>query len=201
MLNGSKFTVEPSNKYNIRRDSVMFSTDKYASDKKPQEGECKLIYLPEGTQLKYIDNIGFSNQVGDGINVDAFGFLQDSEFDKTGKNQDTTRNTITRGLFTPYIGGICDDDNSEKDPPQKNDDYINSLCNIRIDHDDSYRNDVIVRANDSSPFYAVTNKVPIDEELEVYRGDCFTNTVTMRMHRNFVDQTAPIADVIVKPDC
>jgi hypothetical protein len=63
--------------------------------------------------------------------------------------------------------------------------------------------DFLTRANNNSlEFYAVSNRTPLSvQALNVFRGDCFTNTITIRMHRNFIDQTAPIADKIVKTDC
>lgn len=35
---------------------------------------------------------------------------------------------------------------------------------------------------------------------DVYRGDCFTSTVCVRMHRNFTSTTVPINDTIVEPN-
>ena len=40
-----------------------------------------------------------------------------------------------------------------------------------------------------------TKQVP-----DVYRGDCFTSTVCVRMHRNFTSATVPINDTIIDPN-
>jgi hypothetical protein len=33
--------------------------------------------------------------------------------------------------------------------------------------------------------------------VNIYRGDCFTNTVTIRLNRNFIDPSAPANDLII----
>ena len=51
-----------------------------------------------------------------------------------------------------------------------------------------------VRGNDQAPFYAISDRYSLEDlsVLDVYRGDCFTNTVTIRINRNFVDPDYPI---------
>jgi hypothetical protein len=62
-------------------------------------------------------------------------------------------------------------------------------------------NDFIVRKQDQSEYYAVSKYLSLDQrQVNVFRGDCFTNTVTMRIIRSFIDNTAPISDVVVDPD-
>ena len=152
-----------------------------------------MIYIPQNTPLKYIDNVGFSTQAGDGINVSSFGFLEEEpeqDLENPGKEEN-----LVRGQFTPFIGAVS------------NDIEPNMLYNIRVPHDDDYKSDFITRANNYAEFYAVSNKISldgsyelIDGALNVFRGDCFVNTVTLRMHRNFIDPTAPVTDKIVKPE-
>ena len=37
-----------------------------------------------------------------------------------------------------------------------------------------------------------------DQELvDVFRGDCYTNTVTMRLNRNFIDSEVPVNEIIM----
>ncbi len=77
----------------------------------------------------------------------------------------------------------------------------------------------LVRFNSSDPFYTVSNRYDFQllksttthyEELnkidiasgeyynfKIYRGDCFINTVTVRMQRNFQDPDVPISDTII----
>lgn len=185
MLNGSKFTIEPTNECTIKEQWPLFMESGYVTPE-PDAKSVKLIYIPENTPLKYVDNVGFSTQAGDGINAKEFAFL---ETDNTSEMEKSDK--IVRGHFTPFVGVISENEDSV---------IPNVLYNVRIPHSESYKNEFIVRANDNSEFYAVTNKTLINTSTNVFRGDCFTNTITMRMHRNFIDQTAPIAEKIVKPN-
>lgn len=103
---------------------------------------------------------------------------------------------IIRGLFTPYIG--------------TNQNLSHGLWSIRIKDAGDY-NSWLTRRQDESPYYTVSNRIgPIDEILSdeqsnvqytyVYRGDCFTNTVSMRIIRNFIDPNVPISDNILDFD-
>ena len=188
MLNGTKFKIEPENKCTIKEQWPLFMESGYNTpNSTSKESEVKLVYIPSNTPLKYVDNVGFSTQAGDGIDVKGFSFLESDAIRDL-----ETNDKIVRGHFTPFIGTISETDYTVEP---------NVLYNVRIPHSDDYKNEFIVRANDHSEFYAVTNKTIIGTSTDVFRGDCFTNTVTIRMHRNFIDQTAPIADKIVKPNC
>lgn len=93
---------------------------------------------------------------------------------------------LLRGLFTPYIGLT------------NNSDIPFGVYSIK--HKNSFNtNDFLVRQQDMSEYYCVSQYTD-SHTINVYRGDCFTNTVTMRMIRNFIDNTAPISDFILDPD-
>lgn len=97
-----------------------------------------------------------------------------------------TNINLLRGLFTPYIGIT----NNDKIPFG-----IYSIKNKNVFN----KNDFLVRQQDNSEYYCVSEYTK-KSAIDVYRGDCFTNTVSMRMIRNFIDSTAPIADIILDPD-
>jgi hypothetical protein len=61
---------------------------------------------------------------------------------------------------------------------------------------------IAIRGNDNSPFYSISNRFDISkfESTDVYRGDCFTATVTIRINRNFRDPNTPLNDIIVDPE-
>ena len=185
MLDGSSFNIVSKYKCGINRNATIFTAIPI-KDSDPTEKTVQLVYLPENTYVKYVNNKYFSNTIGDGINVDQFGVSDLSQ----GKNVYTEDRNVVRGLFTPYIAVAGDIDNK-----------FSYIYDIRIPHDTTYANDVKVRATDSSEFYAVSDRKRLDETIDVYRGDCFKNLVTVRMHRNFIDQTAPIADKIVDKMC
>jgi hypothetical protein len=65
-----------------------------------------------------------------------------------------------------------------------------------------------VRMNDSSPFMAVSDRVSwdnmekvgdLDENIVVYRGDCYINTFSHRMNWNFIDPELPTNDKLIDP--
>ena len=189
LLCGTKFELKPFNKCTNVQNWPMFYVSNYATPPGTSylSVNAKLIYIPENTPLKYVDECGFSTQVGDGINVKDFRFLESQI-----NSNVATEDKVVRGHFTPFIGCITETDNAISD---------NYLYDIRVPHDESYKSDMVTRANDNSEYFAITNKTPIEDSVDAFRGDCFTNTVTVRMHRNFIDQTAPVADMIVKPTC
>jgi hypothetical protein len=59
--------------------------------------------------------------------------------------------------------------------------------------------------NNKNPYFAITTRYKLEDttsetSIAAYRGDCFTNTVTIRINRNFIDPTFPANDDIVDPN-
>ena len=101
---------------------------------------------------------------------------------------------ILRGLFTPYVG--------------TNKELTHGIWSIRINDIGEY-NAWLTRKQDESPYYTVSKRIGKDEivdpnnppqSIPVCRGDCFTNTVSMRIIRNFIDPNVPISDNILDFD-
>lgn len=64
-------------------------------------------------------------------------------------------------------------------------------------------NAVTARANDNSPFYTVSERIDISSDeayLNIYRGDCYSTTQTIRLNYNFIDPSYPYTEAIVKPN-
>ena len=63
-----------------------------------------------------------------------------------------------------------------------------------------------LRMNDASPYYAIGNRLDINNYIDeglnktFYRGDCFICDYTHRMNRNFVDPEMGYTDKMVNPD-
>ena len=54
--------------------------------------------------------------------------------------------------------------------------------------------------NSLEPFYAINDRYNFEEfenTLECWRGDCYLNTFTFRLNRNFNDSTLPNNDKII----
>jgi hypothetical protein len=76
------------------------------------------------------------------------------------------------------------------------------LYNIRIPeyHDAKSEEYFNIRKNDLSDYFAISDRYSIPKDstnINVYRGDCYTNTVTVRLTRNFADPDTPIMDTVV----
>ena len=55
-----------------------------------------------------------------------------------------------------------------------------------------------IRGNNTAPFFAISDRYLLDNtSVEAYRGDCYTNTVTIRFNRNFVDSDVPVNEHIL----
>ena len=194
MLDGSPFLLQKiegdgtiirktnDRKFRINFNNFITSTNRSA----------KCIFINENVPYKIINNYTFSTKAGNAESVKDFGFygdtLDDQSVDgKYGKNN----YNLVRGVYSPYIG-VCT--NLED----------NAIYNIKVSN---YSNQFMeeyfgIRRDDNSPFYAITDRFELDsfESTDVYRGDCFTNTVTVRLNRNFVDPDYPISDTIVDSD-
>ena len=60
----------------------------------------------------------------------------------------------------------------------------------------SLTNEFTIRQQDNSEYYCVSERTS-DTSINVYRGDCYTNTVSIRINKNFIDSTAPAVEQIV----
>lgn len=200
----------------------------------------KCVYIPPGTKIKEIDGVGFSNIAGSEYDIsqysytsdpiavrDAFwkdrrkgpdhkyryfhlenifntvdegyftGIISDGDNKNIGFNSVLNVN-IVRGQFTPYIGILSSKLSKH------------GIYSIRIPQLGKTNEYFLIRKQDESPYYTVSNRIgPKVEEgegnidtqyIDVYRGDCFTNTVSMRIIRNFIDPDVPISDNIVDYD-
>ena len=102
-----------------------------------------------------------------------------------------------RGIYTPLLG--VNDVGSRTNP------FLidNTIYNIYTDNYTGNKTDLnhwfAARSIDNAPFYAVSDRYDISKtNIDIYRGDCFTNTVTFRINRNFIDPTVPITNEILQ---
>lgn len=146
----------------------------------------KCIFINEDVPYKYINGFGFSSRAGAESSVKDFKFFgRNNDADK----KDPKNYKLVRGVYSPYIGVCANLEN-------------NSLYDIKIEnYSHQYMKDYFgIRRDDNSPFYAISNRFDLTEEnrnQDIYRGDCFTNTVSVRLNRNFVDPDYPIGDTII----
>jgi hypothetical protein len=157
------------------------------------------VYIPQDTNVKVIDNFAFSNIAGNAASVKQYKELEDpfnvikrgdesyipvSDDSEYADNVGNINNiNIVRGSYCPYVGVVS----NELEPLR--------IYSIRL-KGSSLQNLFKVREQDSSEYYCVSNRVS-DLTIDAYRGDCYTNTVTIRINKNFIDNTAPAVEQIV----
>lgn len=144
----------------------------------------KCIYMNSDVPYKHVDGYGFSSRSGCAESVKEFAFFGD---DSDPHKKDPKNYSLVRGIHTPYIAVCSNLDN-------------NSLYNVKIsNYSHQYLSDYFeIRKEDNAPFYAVSDRYDLQNNtVDVYRGDCFTSTVTVRLNRNFTDPDYPISDTII----
>lgn len=115
----------------------------------------------------------------------------ENESAKTNSRWNTT-STKVRGNFNSFIGcnkvGI--DPGQHYNIFQQGYDFLNN-----------WKNYFLVRYNDSSSFFPVTDRISWEsyKEIIAFRGDCYINTVTQRINWNFIDPELPTNKKIIDP--
>lgn len=184
MLDGSDFTLQKlyQNGSLERSGDRHFSIDFNGNDIIPDRYyKSQAIFVNSDVPAKVVNDLCFSTRAGAEEDIKQFGFFGDRDYD-----QDSTN--YVRGIYCPFIGtnSILTD---------------NSIYNIKQKgFSTSYLKEYFkVRGNDQASFYAISDRYSLDDLtiIDVYRGDCYTNTVTFRMNRNFVDSSVPINDIII----
>lgn len=192
-LNGADFTFEEVRKGKINRVNRLYNQD---LTEEGSEGywNTGAIYVSSETPYKFVKEYGFSTKFGSAEEVKSLSFvgkdITNTRDDEDNGNVYSKENTqIIRGCYTGIVGilGNLNDGN---------------LYNIRIPdyHDAKVEEYFNVRKNDLSDYFATSDRFQIPEselETDIFRGDCYTNTVTVRLTRNFVDPDTPIMDTIV----
>jgi hypothetical protein len=141
-----------------------------------------LVYIEKETPSFYIDDKYFSTRAG------SAELIRDIEFFGGSSNKDAGNDQIIRGNFCPIIG-------TDK---KLNPSTIYTIKN-KID---SVKSWITTLIQNTQPYFAITNRFKLEDTntnkiVTAFRGDCFTNTVTIRLNRNFIDPVASSNDLIV----
>lgn len=121
--------------------------------------------------------------------------VDNGTYNNTSKNSQKSVNEATnlvRGKYSPYLAIYSD---SKLDTSCLYNIYQDGILDIKQE----YQN----RINSSEPFYAISDRYNFENinnnELTCWRGDCYLNTFTYRLNRNFNDPTLPNNDEIIDP--
>ena len=139
-----------------------------------------VVFVNSDVPYKYINGFSFSTRCGSGEDVSQFSF-----FGGVSYAEDNDR--LIRGIYCPFlgVGGSLID---------------NNIYNIKIPNYSTAKMKEYfqIRGNNTAPFFAISDRYLLDNtSVEAYRGDCYTNTVTIRLNRNFVDSDVPVNEHIL----
>lgn len=142
-----------------------------------------LVYIEKDIPSFYINNHYFSTRAGNAESVIELSFLGNRILNEKTDN-------LLRGIYCPIVG--CNK-------------YLNPsrIFTVKNKVDDNGWKQTLL--NNNNPYFAITNRYKLEDTnsetlVSAYRGDCFTNTVTIRINRNFIDPTFYTNDKIVDPE-
>lgn len=184
-LDGSSFLLQRVNTngtlvQNDRRFSLSFKDNNSMTYR-----SAKCVFMNSDVPYKYVDGFGFSSRAGSAESTKTFSFFGDS----SDKKYEKENRKLARGIYSPYIAVCANLEN-------------NAIYNIKTEnYSNQFMKDYFgIRRDDNSEFYAISDRFEINDEnreKNIYRGDCFTNTVSIRLNRNFTDPDVPVNDTIV----
>ena len=212
-LTGDKFTVKLTYEQPVTNflndgyfdsDYRHFYTGGYALQNDNRQYNVKLVGVPDGCPIKMIGDSKYSARAGYAEEAYKYEF-QGKEYKDSENKRDNS--DIVRGNYGSFVGmdgytGHAGDQINIMIPGYKE----NQLFNY-----------VQLRAQDTSAFYAISNRFDINELCKpkqvmlkeaqeptidpfshiIYRGDSYICQFTHRINRNFNDPSAPYNDKIV----
>lgn len=208
LFDNSKFVLQFKSKYNVvasnseSRHYICQYDSKLNISQNYGDINTNLLYIPSDVPLKYVNKYGFSTRVGSAEDVKQFGFIGQKDYSQNFSN-------LIRGTFCPFVGTQSTLNDSSI--------YSIKISNYSSIYFDKYFE---IRGEDLSPFMCISNRYELFNDIEIteenktnndadikyiifpdiYRGDCFTCTVTIRLHTNFIDSEVPINQIIVNPN-
>ena len=204
MLNGNSFVIKKQ--YDV--DVASYEDCGYyqytpigISD--PETINAKAVFVNSDTAIKVVDNYPYSTIAGDLADASKYSYFtspltieQNTDSNNRLKEDDYKHSNninIIRGKFCPYIGVA-----SKSFPENETAIYAIKIKEFFVEQD------IDIRANDNSEYYCVSKRFTLDPdnlfEENIFGGDCFVSTTTLRIIRNFIDPTAPISENILKPE-
>lgn len=158
--------------------------------------ESSVTYINPETPLNQINNIKFRARAGNpetAISGEAL-VPMCNEYNGITNLQERfnlSYSSLVRGNFTGYLG------------VESNLEDIKYTLYTISNKKDNMQYDISIRSQDNSPFHRISNTIIIDSNFSspkflIYKGDCFTNTVTVKYYYNFYDPEYTTNDTYVK---
>lgn len=181
---GSEFILHPrTNKVGTLTKSKRHYALKESGTLTKESANTSLIFVGSDSPMKYINGYSYSTKCGTQEDVSQFSFFSQPDYSASANN-------LIRGLYCPFLGA--------NRTLQNNTIYDIRIPNYSITRLKDYFS---IRGKDNSSFYAISDRYELGNTntIQVFRGDCYTNTVTIRLNRNFIDSDVPINELIVSP--
>lgn len=209
-FNSSEFTLKLSNAYTrgyfsdsgLGEPKVLFNLGDVSTNNTLQDTSVitNLLFIDPGIELINNNESKFCSKAGN--EFEAWKHLDpvlgnlDNFRDSGDTTDETWSNSVykVRGEFNSYIG--CTSGNLSFGQ------YYN-IFQKDYDFKNKWKDYFKVRYNDSSPFMPISDRISWDKITDatpnIYRGDCYINTVTQRIITNFADPELPTNTTIVDP--
>lgn len=189
LFNSSDFYLEPVKKFDVKTgdfNNYYYTAVNIEEEPSQYKNNVNLLYIDTEVPQKIYNDYGFSTKVGmqeDLRQISCFGIE---------RLDDEKATNYIRGLYTAFVGTT---DNLDD----------NCLYNIYISNytESALKEYFTIRMRDRSPFFACSERFDlndVDHTREIFRGDCFTNTVCQRIQRNFTSTSVHINDHILEPN-
>ena len=200
IFNGGKFKLNQityNNKLKYKSNRIFVENSNKTYQKINTYNQVTICTVTEDVPSIVLQDKTFKLNVGKTEEVFQFEYAgYDSGTYNAGGSSDSAQQAtnIVRGNYSPYLAIYSDYE-------------LNTgvLYNIYQDSKESQEQEYLNRMNSSEPFYAISNRYNFESfiyndgirTLTCWRGDCYINTFTYRLNRNFNDPSLPNNDKII----
>ena len=148
------------------------------------------VFVNEDVPYKIVNDFKFSSRFGSPESVKDNRFFGRNLTDEADGAYNKNNVALLRGIYTSYVG-VCGQLEHQ------------CLYNVRLGNYSSSYTELYIkdRGLNHSSFHSISNVYDLDniKDVPIWGGDCYSNTVTIRLNRNFTDPDAPINDYILDP--
>ena len=202
IFNGSKFRIQKvsssndylskENRFYRQQPGTTYTTTNGMS-------QVSICTVTEDVQTVAIQDKVYRLEMGETEEAFRFRYAEiDNGTYEAGKEEDmgdiNEATNLVRGKFSPYLAIYS---NAKLE--------TGALYNIYQDHIENITQEFQNRMDSNEPFYSISDRYNFESLENVngyvkalcFRGDCYINTFTYRLNRNFNDPSLPNNDVIV----
>ena len=193
IFNGSKFKIKKVGESELGQiKERMYSTNESYSETQQEYSNIYICSVTEDVPTVALQNKTYKLNIG--VAEEAYRF-EYAEINKSSEENKLPYNLV-RGIYSPYLAIYSDSKLT-----------TGALYNIYSNNQQDVSQEYLNRINSYEPFYAISDRYNFkelegntDKSLTCWRGDCYINTFTYRLNRNFQDPTLPNNDKIIQAD-